>query len=81
VAAATGFPGVEAVDPEAEAGGAGFAVGGAEDGDLFSSGIAQNAPTSGSNFGENVNFYQLGEAVSTSYVTNAAKLFHRETCG
>jgi hypothetical protein len=50
LAAATGFPGTDAVEAEAGLGVTGltgFPVEGAEDGDLFSSGIAQNAPTSG----------------------------------
>jgi hypothetical protein len=39
-----------------------------EEGDLISSGITATAQTSGvQGFGENVNFYQLGDSVSTKF--------------
>jgi len=61
---AAGFAGAAA----AGAGTAGFGApsGGGEEGDFISSGITAGARTSGSeNYGENVNFYQLEDAVST----------------
>jgi len=51
----------------AGAAGLGSPSGGGEAGDLGSSGIARNAQISGSEaHGENVNFYQLEDSVSTS---------------
>jgi hypothetical protein len=52
----------------AGAGTAGFGApsGGVEEGDFISSGIPASAQTSGAeDYGENVNFYQLEDAVST----------------
>src|SRR5580658_3196075 len=65
--AAAGFAGA-AETGAAAAGADGFASpsGGGEEGDLVSSGIARNAQTSGLKAcGENVNFYQLEDTVST----------------
>jgi len=61
LAAAAGFPGTDAADTDGGFGGAGFAGDGAEDGDLFSSGIAQNAPTPGEQDSERtLTFISLG---------------------
>jgi len=66
-AGAAGLAGAAAAGT-AGAGAAGFgSPSGGDEGDLISSGIARNAQTSGSKaHGENVNFYQLEDSVSTS---------------
>src|SRR5580704_18329019 len=66
-AGAAGFAGTAAAGVAgAAAAGFGSPSGGGEAGDLDSSGIARNAQTSGLKAsGENVNFYQLEDTVST----------------
>ncbi len=76
-AAAAGFGGPGETGAVA-AGAGGFASlsGGGEEGDLVSSGIARNAQTSGSEgYGENVNFYQLEDTVSTRVARKSQNAF------
>jgi hypothetical protein len=56
--------------------GFGSPSGDGEGGDLISSGITATAQTSGvQGFGENVNFYQLGDSVSTKFEKKNKKNF------
>src|ERR1022692_1485552 len=74
-AGAAGLAGTAGLAEAAAAGAAGGGAaglgspsGGGEEGDLISSGMARNAQTYGlEGYGENVNFYQLEDTVSTSF--------------
>src|SRR5580700_8354668 len=80
-AGAAGFAGTAAAGVAgAAAAGFGSPSGGGEAGDLDSSGIARNAQTSGLKAsGENVNFYQLEDTVSTRLARKSPSAFQLRT--